>query len=59
MLREYALAQRSSALNISSRTDREPSVDGEQTVLGEVIEGTFKIKVRVGGWVGEEIFPPY
>lgn len=53
------MAQRSSALSVSSRTDKEPNEDEEQMVLGEVAEDTCEVRGRVGGWVGEENFPPY
>lgn len=43
------LAQRSSALSISSRTDKELNTDGEQMLLGEVVEDTCEIRVMMWG----------
>lgn len=35
---------------------KEHIVDKEQMVLEEVGEETCEVRVRVGGWVGDEIF---
>lgn len=43
------LAQGSSALSISSRTDKEIDADGEQMLLGEAIEDTCEMRVMMRG----------
>lgn len=43
------LAQRSSALSISSRTDKELNTGGEQMLLGEVVKDTCEIRVMMWG----------
>lgn len=43
------LAQRSSALSISSGTDKQVNTDREQMLLGEVFEDTYEIRVMMSG----------